>query len=480
MAAETNRVSIETVHIQTLPPSRSSADRRAEPIPGAAPQDNFENRTADVSQCSVADDNNGEPRYSGFFSPGLASVRRQYFLIIARAVLLISVLIWVSAPVYWGALSNSAKRSKNLEAWFIDRDQSRIGQAIWQAFKNNTLPGPHLNWLSMDPLAMGDDSSVSGLIAEEHAWVAVVIEANTTTTLTNARVNGDKNYDPASAIKMFYSQARNEIATANYIVPITTNLLQFTTSAYATSSAQRYFAQIRGTGDTNDTAVQMIAQAPQTISPAISWSVVNVRPYTAPAAQAVTLVGNIYLCIYAFMITMATATARDLISPHMQFLPMSYALVSMAFHIPFSAKFSEGGGFMLFFCYIYLGMAALGLSMESMITILTPRFAPFFLFILIIYNISPVVLPSELQAPFYRYGDGFPIRNLSQALRTIMFNTKSSLGRNAAVLVAWIIMSCATMTIFTWLIRRREHVRLRRIAEVDSSGSKKDSQEEQK
>ena len=42
-----------------------------------------------------------------------------------------------------------------------------------------------------------------------------------------------------------------------------------------------------------------------------------------------------------------------------------------------------------------------------------------------------------------------------------MFNTASHLGRNAAVIIAWIIMSCATLTLFTWLLRRIERRRLR-------------------
>ena len=33
-----------------------------------------------------------------------------------------------------------------------------------------------------------------------------------------------------------------------------------------------------------------------------------------------------------------------------------------------------------------------------------------------------------------------------------MFNTESHLGRNAAVIIAWIVMSCATLTVFTWLV----------------------------
>jgi hypothetical protein len=35
------------------------------------------------------------------------------------------------------------------------------------------------------------------------------------------------------------------------------------------------------------------------------------------------------------------------------------------------------------FLFVYLGMSALGLSLEAMITVLTPKFIPFFLFILV-------------------------------------------------------------------------------------------------
>lgn len=46
-------------------------------------------------------------------------------------------------------------------------------------------------------------------------------------------------------------------------------------------------------------------------------------------------------------------------------------------------RYSEAGGFFLAFVYFYLGMAALGLALEAMITLLTPVFTPFFLFTLV-------------------------------------------------------------------------------------------------
>ena len=62
---------------------------------------------------------------------------------------------------------------------------------------------------------------------------------------------------------------------------------------------------------------------------------------------------------------------------------VSSALASNSLTHSLSRRFGEAGGFLLSFFYIYLGMCALGLSIEAMITVLTPRFAPFFLFTLV-------------------------------------------------------------------------------------------------
>jgi Protein of unknown function (DUF3533) len=40
---------------------------------------------------------------------------------------------------------------------------------------------------------------------------------------------------------------------------------------------------------------------------------------------------------------------------------------------------------------------------------------------------------------FYKYGLGFPVANMSQAVRTIIFDTKNHLGRNFGVLLAWTV-----------------------------------------
>jgi hypothetical protein len=90
-------------------------------------------------------------------------------------------------------------------------------------------------------------------------------------------------------------------------------------------------------------------------------------------------------------------------------LSLSFAMISLPFHAPFGAKYTYAGGFFLYFVYTYLGMAALGLATEAMVTLLTPRFMAFFLLPLIISNVSVTTMPFDLQPSFYEYGHAFPV-----------------------------------------------------------------------
>ncbi|KAH7906449.1 hypothetical protein BJ138DRAFT_1162589 [Hygrophoropsis aurantiaca] len=408
-----------------------------------------------------------------FYAPELAHLRKKYWAIVLRAVTLTLLLMWICLPVYWGALAYSSRMTSNLTAWFIDRDNSRLGHALWNSIETTNAPGPQLGWVYVDPDFAGSNQQIMDAVIGEHTWLAVVVEANATANLATARQNGDTTYNPASAITVYYAQARQETATGNYVVPLSTAILENATSSWATTSAQRYLAEIYAQGQINDTALQLLAKAPQTISPAVSWTTVNLRPFNAPVATAVTLVGQIFLCIFAFITAMANAAARATIQRHLRFshylllrfavpltvyIPMSltYALVSLAYQLPLNTRYSAASGFLLFWLYVYLGMAALGLALESMITILTPKFTPFFLFSLIIANIASAVLPDELQPAFFSFSVAFPVWNLSQAMRTIVFNTCSYLPRNAAVLVGWTLLSSLTLIVFTWYIRRCE------------------------
>lgn len=62
-------------------------------------------------------------------------------------------------------------------------------------------------------------------------------------------------------------------------------------------------------------------------------------------------------------------------------LSFSYSMISLAFKVPFDAHFGYAGGFFLYWIFVYMTMASLGLATEFAIQFLTPRFMTFFLFV---------------------------------------------------------------------------------------------------
>lgn len=60
-----------------------------------------------------------------------------------------------------------------------------------------------------------------------------------------------------------------------------------------------------------------------------------------------------------------------------------FALLSLFFKVPFDRKFGHAG-FFIYWMLSWAGMLALGLALEAMVTLLTPRFIPFFLVLWII------------------------------------------------------------------------------------------------
>ncbi|QRV72212.1 nitrosoguanidine resistance protein SNG1 [Ceratobasidium sp. AG-Ba] len=418
------------------------------------------------------------------FDPKIAHLRGIYTKIMGMTLVLTVIMMWICLPVYWGSLARSASHAPSLKTWVIDRDGGEIGQAVVQGLLATTQTGTkqHLGWRQIDASQVGD---VGEAIVDEQAWAAVVVNSGASARLAAARASGDASYNPSSAITFYYAQARNEQATGTYVNPLTTAALTQILQAYNAKSAATYLSSVSA----NATALRALSSAPQTITSGAWWTTNNLRPYNAPVATAITLVGQIYLCIFAFIMTMSNDAARGILGPFLKlrsylwlrilvplavYLPLSlaFAMVSLPFHAPFGAKFTYGGGFFLYFAYTYMGMAALGLATEAMVTILTPRFMAFFLIPLIIVNVSVAGLPFDLQPWFYQYGHAFPIFNNTQAVRTILFNTKNHLGLNAGVILGWCALSFVTIPLFTILMRRRD-VRAHEKAMEEKNGSAK-------
>ncbi|KAF8748820.1 hypothetical protein RHS01_10535 [Rhizoctonia solani] len=393
------------------------------------------------------------------FDPRVAPLRKIYTKIMVMTLVLTIVMMWICLPVYWGSLARSATHAPSLTTWVIDRDGGEIGQSVVQGLLETTRSGSksHLGWRQLDPNEVSD---VAEAVIDEKAWGAVVSMSPlsiTGITLTQWEIHRTIQQRPSHFIM---HKLETSWPLENYVVPLTTAAL--TQANFAT-----FQHQLRG-------LVPDVHLREFDCTPGI-----DIRPQTlttgacAPVATALTLVGQIYLCIFAFIMTMTNDAARGIFGPFLRLrsylylrilvplglyfpLSLAFAMVSLPFHAPFGTKYTYAGGFFLYFVYTYMGMCALGLATEAMVTILTPRFMAFFLIPLIISNVSVAVLPFDLQPWFYKYGYGFPIFNNTQSVRTILFNTKNHLGLNAGVILAWIVLSLTTIPLFTVIMRRRD------------------------
>jgi hypothetical protein len=205
----------------------------------------------------------------------------------------------------------------------------------------------------------------------------------------------------------------------------------------------------------------------------VSFNINNLAPFDIPVASAVTFVGLLYQAILAFFLVMAGAAARQasgieqlvslksliairLVVPLVAYflLSLCYSLLSLAFQVNFDRKFGHSG-FVIFWMVNWLGMLASGLTFESMITILTPQFVPFFLLPYIIVNVSVCTFPVEVLPTIFRYGYASPFYHMSHAIRTILFGTKNTVGFNMSVLIVWVAISCITLPLFQWLVWRK-------------------------
>ncbi|WVR09756.1 hypothetical protein IAU60_006832 [Kwoniella sp. DSM 27419] len=400
----------------------------------------------------------------GFLSPEIAPLRAVALKILVGTLVITTIVMWLCLPVYWGSLWKANKYTDKLTVRIIDRDGGEVGQTVSQAL----LAEKNLRYFSTPSSNFPDQASVEHDVVNEGVWAAIVINSGATSALESARQLGSQSYDPNSAIGVYYAQARSETAVNSYLLPGLQADLGKILGQYNVQSTARYLQANAG----NVTAMNLLAQAPSAIVQPIYYELLNLRPYNQPVATAITLVGLIYMLIFAFIICMSGNAVREIIGPFMTtrsyiiyriVAPMSmyaiisffFAMINLPFKIHFDAHYTYAGGFFLWWFTLYLGMAAVGLATEFAITILGPKFAAFFLIPLIIANVSVVTLPHELQPWIFRYGVAMPFYNCSRVVRTIIFNTRNEIAQNLGILLAWIVVSIITISLATFLIRRK-------------------------
>ncbi|KAF9044958.1 hypothetical protein BJ165DRAFT_124608 [Panaeolus papilionaceus] len=401
-------------------------------------------------------------RFRAQNNPEVAKARAIYFRAYASGMGLVILSIFAIFTVYWGSLWKVPAHS--LQGWIVNFDGGEVGDFVVNELSAMVNPVIHWDFVSAD--AFDNADGVIKALKEDKSWAAVIINPGASVRLADSIASPDATYNGADAISFYAVEARNEQAYRNFIRPAAQASLEVIRAKFTRVLAGRLASA--------DNLGSILSTSPQTLVEPLGYKVVNIIPFNQPVASAVAFVGLIYLLILAFFIVMIAHGAREasginrilgcgsLIRVRLVsclvgyfFLSFFYSLLNLAFKLDLSRRYGSGG-FLIFWMLNWVGMLAVGMALESMITILTPRYIPFFMLLWIITNVSVCVFPIDMLPKIYRYGYAVPFYNISNSIRSIAFGTKDTLGLNFGILLAWVLLSCITLPLLQWYVRRRD------------------------
>lgn len=154
------------------------------------------------------------------------------------------------------------------------------------------------------------------------------------------------------------------------------------------------------------------------------------------------------------------------------FLSLCYSLISLAFQIDFVAPpgptdemaspATQYGraSFVVYWMLNFVGMGALGLACENVAMIVGQPWAALWLIFWVISNgqsltsFRPILRKRtnlravatsfynlDLAPRFYHWGYAWPLHNIVEASRTILFNTHSRIPQNFGILLGWVAVN---------------------------------------
>ncbi|KAK0454815.1 hypothetical protein EV421DRAFT_1759383 [Armillaria borealis] len=342
-------------------------------------------------------------------NPEFIEARLKFIKIMDLRTVLMIMAIFAYFSIYWGALWKVPVRP--LEGWIIDFDGYRIGSTVKDELLKQS--DNRIAWQIHSNKGFSNAKDVATAVVEEECWVAVTINADASARLNATLLSGNDSYNSSEAITIIAVEARNENAYRTFIRPSVEMSVQNIVHNFAVEIAAEIQAQ------NNLTA--LLSVSPSTLVQPIYYTLDNVRPFDVPVATAVSFVGLIYLLILSFYIVNSGSLARQvsglermltfrsliqlrLLTPLLLYLVIScfYALLSLAFKLPFERKCVRSlqflliclyllmqnrfgrSGFVVYWMLSFCGMSAVGLALEALMPLLTAKFIQLFLMLWIV------------------------------------------------------------------------------------------------
>ncbi|KAK1923232.1 hypothetical protein DB88DRAFT_547225 [Papiliotrema laurentii] len=438
----------------------------------------------------------GKQRH-GFFSPQLKDERKQWAKLTLLTFGLLTVVMFLFLSIYFGSYYRQVPRASHFSIEVLDLDSAAspsseahpaiLGPAVETAIQNAVQREPHLGWyladdatvqqfrLTPDGRGLDPFQYAVGKVNTQDVWGVLIVNANATNGVWDA-LTGGAEWSRNGSMTFVYEEARNFYGVEQYVSRLSTMLMRAAGDAGATTLA----SQVLALG--NSSAV--LAAAPEgSLIGAFSYNEHNLHPFDQLAFTFLISVtwNNKALPLIADKLTLGSEVLIKLLVPfigkslahlfqasaHLAgyfWLSLHYSLVSLAFLVTFSRKYGKGG-FVLYWMSNWVTMSALGFVMETVFLWLGPFF-PFFLVFWVILNVSVAFLDIGDMASFYGYGYAFPIWNLVDMSKSIIFGTKNHLAQNFAVNLGWLSVWLVLLAVTVVYQRgKKETARMKKVWE---------------
>jgi hypothetical protein len=391
--------------------------------------------------------------------------------------------------LFWGALYRQNDNIHNLGIIVVDFDGQApyanaapfVGPFVTKAIEQLIDAGGAPGYTFHKPEHYDNDPlKVRESVYDFHAWAAVVINPNATALLEAAVRNGNSSYDPLGACQIIYNSARDQTTSSSYIIPSMTVLQKRVVSDFGR-------AWITHLLSLNISITEHIATSPQALSPGIEFTLYDLRPFGPPIATPAVSIGLIYLIIISFFsFTFFLPIHMKYLSPkghpplmfrHLIawrycatvasyfFLSLVYSLVSLAFLMPMDAAPGSHvwptrnpnayghATFVVYWMGNWVGMTAFGLASENMAMLLGTPWTAIWLIFWVISNVATGFYALELAPAFYRWGYAWPMHNIVELTRGVLFDLHPRIGLNFGVLFAWCALDTALFPLCCYYMR---------------------------
>ncbi|KAF1990753.1 hypothetical protein K402DRAFT_410194 [Aulographum hederae CBS 113979] len=440
----------------------------------------------------------GPPTPVGFWDPKLKHIRHESMSkwLLTTVVLMCFILSVLS--IYWAVFFHVDANLSSLVVYIVDFDgkppfETRpppfVGPMISELGVQMIQTIPHLGYGSLPASQFNNDPiAVRQAVYNWDAWAAIIINPNATSMLYSAIRSSNSSYDPFGACQLIFQTARDDTSYYNYVLP---QLEMFMTEA--TSMVGQEWARMVAANASDPAVVAGMQAAPQALSPAIGFSRFDLRPFHPYTATPTVSIGLIYLIILSFFSFsfylpihmkylvpkghpplkfwqlivwrwVATITAY-------LFLSLAYSLISLAFQINFSGgnpvtsetevtMIEYGnpdaygrGTFPVYWMLNYWGMFALGLACENVAMIVGQPWTGLWLIFWVITNVSTAFYAIDIEPRFYYLGYAFPLHQVVEGSRQILFDLHSRIGLNFGILIAWAAVNTAFFPLCCYWMR---------------------------